>query len=243
MELLAPITGVTKTNEIRCTKSISALLICHSETIDSLSNQLITLWIERVNRSNVYLATNVRLKDFIALTNFGVESIQSNASFGTIAICELSSNGNVKLNEGEVLKFKLDGLTPAHTVTVYGIEEPLSNHDFHTFDRKTVASEDLQRKISVENTELSIFKTIGVNEIAVEYGNGTSIRYSPFELMVISRDVDTVFAIDDTGVIVQGLPDTIILPTIGVASLEFQKNAGTLIEVTSRVTKNLLDIE
>jgi hypothetical protein len=243
MILFPKTTGILKTNEIRSTKSIHALLLCMNVATDALVNETITVWIERVNRSNVYLATNVKLKAFIALTNFGVDSIQSNSEFATIAMCQLSDDGNVQLNEGELLKFKIDGLKSTMEMAIYGIEEPNSSFDFYTFDRKNISSEDTQRVVSVENSELTHFSTATVEEIGVAYGNGVTLRYLPFELSIVTRDIDPTFHLMANGTTTQGLSNEIILPTVGIATLEFQKTPGTLVEVTSRISKNLLEIE
>ena len=243
MLLYPKTTGVLKTGEIRCTKSIHALLICSEGLFSELINQTITLWIERVNRSNVYLATNVKLADFIALTNYGADSIQSSKDFGMVAMCQLSEDSNVQLNEGEVLKFKLDGLRALDAFAVYGIEEPTSDYEFYTFDRKTVASEDLQKQISVDASEITIFNTETLEEVTVEFGNGAKIRYLPFELDVVARDVDPIFSIRIDGVVKQGVENKILMPTVGISTLEFSKTEGKMIEVTSRVSKNLLEID
>jgi hypothetical protein len=57
-------TGRTKTDEQKITKSIASLIICSTKTVDELTNENITVWIERVNGSNVYLAQSVKLSDF-----------------------------------------------------------------------------------------------------------------------------------------------------------------------------------
>lgn len=237
-------TGVLKTGDKKVTKSIGALLIAMSKNVSALTNETITIWIERVNRGNVFLATSVKLQDFIALTSYGTENVQSSNDYKSIALCELTPDGaGLHLNEGESLQFKLEGLIAGDTYAIYGIEEPTTTMDFYLFDRKTVASEDVQRRLTVEGNELVIFNTQSVNEFMIGYGNGVSIKYSPFELQTITRDVDPIFSIVDDGTVTQGLPNRIIMPVFGIEFVEFQKEAGTLIVLTSRTNTNLLDIQ
>ena len=242
MLLYPKTTAVLKTGEVRSTKSIHALLIATIGGFDALTNELITIWVERVNRSNVYLATNVKLSDFIALTNFDADSIQSDDEYAMIAICQLAENSNVQLNEGEQIKFKIDGLRSAETYAVWGLEEPASDYDFYTFDRKTIASEDLQKVVTLDNSEVTVFSTNSVEEITIEYGNGAKTRFTPFELRTVTRDVDPVFIVGRGGIVSQGIANKIVLPSFGVKSIEIAKSVGTLVEVTSRVSSNLLNV-
>lgn len=243
MEILN-ITGKTKTDEQKVTKSISGLIICSSLATADIVNENITVWIERVNGSNVYLAQSVKLLDYLMLTNFGSDAIQSDANFATIALCELSTEGAVQLNEGESLKFKIDSLKSTATYTVYSVEDPITTLDFFMFDRKTVGSEELVKTLDVKSADLAVIDMHpSIKEIAFKYSNGMLVKYLPFELRTISRDIDPVFSIANSGTVAQGHTQKVCVPLVSVDAIEFVKDAGAVIEVTTRRDANLLEIE
>ncbi|TXI68908.1 MAG: hypothetical protein E6Q46_00350 [Flavobacterium sp.] len=237
-------TGRTKTDEQKITKSIASLIICSTKTVDELTNENITVWIERVNGSNVYLAQSVKLSDFLMLTNFGSDAIQSDATYKTIALCELSSDGAVQLNEGESLKYKIDSLISTHTYAVYTVEDPVNTLELFLFDRKTIGSEELQKSLDVRNADLCVIDMHpSIKEISFKYENGMQVKFLPFELRTIARDIDPVFSINQNASVSQGHSQKVCLPLVAVNSIEFVKDTGAVIEITTRKAGNLLTIE
>lgn len=236
--------GKTKTDELKITKSIASLILCTTKNVNELGNENVTIWIERVNGSNVYIAQSVKLADFLMLTNFGSDAIQSDSEFKTIALCELSQDGAVQLNEGESLKFKIDSLTPAHTYAVYSVEDPITTLDFVMFDRKTLGSEELQKTLDVKSADLAVIDLHPtIKEISFRYSNGMLVKFLPFELRTISRDIDPVFAINQDSTVSQGHTQKLCIPLIEVDAIEFVKDTGAVIEVTTRRSANLLTVE
>jgi hypothetical protein len=67
--------GRLKTGELKITKSISSLILCSTKSINELGSENVTIWIERVNGSNVYIAQSVKLVDYVMLTNYGSDAI------------------------------------------------------------------------------------------------------------------------------------------------------------------------
>lgn len=237
-------TGKTKTGEQKVTKSISSLIIGTTKAIDELGAENITIWIERVNGSNVYIAQSVKLTDYLMLTNFGADALQSDATYKTIALCELSSDGALQLNEGESLKFTIDSLTSTHTYVVNSVEDPNVTLDAFMFDRKTIGSEELQKTLDVRNADLCIIDMHPtIKEVTFRFANGHTVKHLPFELKVISRDIDPVFAISNSGSVSQGHNQKLCIPLIHVDAIEFVKDTGAVIEVTTRKTSNILNVE
>jgi hypothetical protein len=236
--------GRLKTDELKITKSISSLIFCTDKNVNDIANENVTIWIERVNGSNIYLAQSVKLIDYLMLTNYGSDAIQSDKTFNVIALCELSSDGAVQLSEGESLKIKLDGLKSENTYAIFSVEDPITTLDFHMFDRKTLASEELQKTLDVKNADLCVIDmSETIKEILFKFSNGTAVKYLPFELRTISRDNDPLFAISQDNSVLQGHDQRVVLPLLEVDYLEFVKDTGAVIEVTTRKSANLLTIE
>lgn len=236
-------TGVTSTSNLKVTKSVQSLIVATDKTVEEFTNESITIFIERVNLANIYLATALPLADFLMLTNYGNDSIQSNATFKTIALCELAEDGAIRLNEGESLNIKIDGLNPAKNYELYAVEDADVVETFYKFDRKSIASEDTVKTISVEKAELVVIDLkSSVSEVSVKYANGTTNKHLPFELRVISRDIDGIYAINQDNTVLQGHSTRVAIPSIGVNELEIVKTAGELVTVVTRTEVNLMDL-
>lgn len=233
-------TGVLKTGELKVNKSIGSLIICSSRALSALTNEIITIWIERANGSNESIATNIPLVDFVMLSVYGGESVQSNATFNMMAVCEIAPEGSVRLYEGESLKFKVDSLIAGETYAFYGIEEPLSSDHVFMFEKKTVASEDTSKKLDVAGFDLAVVNTLAsVDTLSYQYANKEVVKYLPIELQVLSRDVDPIQSIANDGTVEQSIGTLVTLPLLAVDQIEVQKVAGTLINFTLRTSKEL----
>ena len=233
-------TGVTKTGEIKVSKSIGGLIIASSKTMEQLANETITAWIERANGSNIEIATNIPLNQFILACTYGGESVQSDADYNLIAVCEVAHEGSVRLFENESLKFKLDGLTPGTTYAVNGVENPVDSDSMYKFELKTIASEDPNKKIDVRGYDLAVVNTLtSVDTVSYTFGNKEVVKYTPFELKTLSRDIDPIQVIAVDGTVQQNIGTMVTLPLLAVNDLEFQKSSGTLISITLRTSHEI----
>jgi hypothetical protein len=82
-----------------------------------------------------------------------------------------------------------------------------------------------------------------IKELLFKFSNGTAVKYLPFELVTISRDNDPVFAIQQDNSVLQGHTQRCVLPLLEVDFIEFVKDTGAVIEVTTRKSANLLTVE
>lgn len=233
-------TGVLKTGELKVNKSIGSLIVSSSRALDELTNEIITIWIERANGSNVPIATNIPLVDFIMLSVYGGESVQSSATLNLIAVCEIAPEGSIRLFDGESLKFKVDGLLSTETYAFHGVEEPISSDSIYQFETKTVASEDTSKKLDVAGYDLAIINTMAtIDTLSYQYGNKEVTKFLPFEIQTLSRDIDPIQYIASNGSVSQSIGTLVTLPLIAVNEIEVQKVAGTLIKLTLRTSKNV----
>ena len=239
---IASITGVTKSPELTHTKSIGGIILAiNGLQLSDLTTEKISVYIERANGSNVILANKVLLSDFILASTFGSEATQSDAFYETIALCELAHDGGIILGDKESIKINFDDLIDnSVTYDVYGVEEPEGTYDLYFFEQKTVASEEFSKKIDVRGFDLAIMKTdASVSDLSYRYENGQVIKYLPFELQTMSRDIDPIQAINGTTVL-QGLTNRISLPLLHVNTLEINKSQGEVINFVVRQLRNIL---
>ncbi|MGL2994561.1 hypothetical protein [Flavobacterium sp. TSSA_36] len=234
------ITGVTKVDEISVTKSIGALILAiDGLSIDQLTTEKISIYIERANGSNVYLANKIPVLDFILASSYGLEAVQSDAVYETIAMCELAVGGGIFLAEKESIKISLDGLDASKTYDLYGFEEPTQTDVLAFFEQKTVASEEFSKKIDVNGFDLAIMTTHAtIQDVIYRFENGKSVKYLPFELQTQSRDSDPIQAIKGTAVLAQ-IPNRLALPLLHIDEIEVNKEQGAVINFVVRNFKSV----
>lgn len=234
-------TLVTKSQEFTVTKSIGGLILAiRGFNLSNLETEKISVYIERANGSNVILANKVLLKDFILASTYGGSATQSDMNFECIAVCELAHLGGIALEEKESIKIQLDDLNPtAGVYDIYGIEEPIASSDLYFFEQKTVASEQFSKILDVKGFDLAVMTTHeSVQDVSYRYSNGVVVKYLPFELQSLSRDIDPIQALKLNEVI-QGLSDRVTLPLEEVDTIEVNKSQGHVINFVVRSIKNV----
>jgi len=237
---IATITGVTKSPELQVTKAIGALIISSDLALSALTTERISIYIERGNGSNVILANKIPLKDFILSSTYGTENTQSDADNALIALCELAEEGSIFLADKESIKITLEDLIAGKRYDLHGIEEPQQTNSLYFFEQKSVASEEFNKKIDVQGFDLAVMTVDdSVSDLSYQYANGQVVKYLPFELQTLSRDIDPIQAVLVDGTIVQGLTDRLTLPLVAVVALEINKSQGSIINFVVRCLKTV----
>lgn len=234
------LTGVTKSSELAITKSIGSLIINTNLKPTELLNEKISVYIERGNGNNVILANKVLLKDFILASTFGTEALQSDLNFGTIALCELSKDGSIFLAEKESIKITLEDLRAPNTYELFGIEEPIQTDDLYHFEQKSIASEEINKRIDVKNFDLAIVNMdSSILDLSYQFENGIVVKYLPFELQTLSCDIDPVSYIGIDGLVSQRITSRLALPLSHVDFIEINKTQGAYINFVVRTLKTV----
>lgn len=237
-------TGTISTQTLKVQKSIESLIICSDKTPDQIQNETITVYIERSNMPNKYFCNAMPLIDFIMLTNYGNDAIVSSSTLNTIAKCNLSDEGAVRLLDGEVLNIIINGLNSAKTYEVHTIEDPILVEEFFKFDRKTCAIDDTVKTVNVKDADLCVIDLpASVQDVTFKFVDGSTTKHTPFELQIMSKDIDPVFALSFDGKVIQNHPTKVAFPLDGVKEIEVVKSVGDLVTITTRTTNFLTDSE
>lgn len=238
---IVSLTGVLKSAELTITKSIASLIVACNLKISELLNEKISIYIERANGNNVILANKVNLKDFLLSSTYGGEAIQSDADFGTIAVCELGHLGGIFLAEKESIKIQLDDLRAPQTYELYGIEDAFGTNQLYHFEQKSVAIEEVNKKVDVKGFDLAIMTMHNsISDVSYTFQNGQVVKYLPFELQSLSTDVDPIQSINFDGTVAQRLAGTLALPLHFVDFIEINKAQGAIINF---LVRNIKDVE
>ncbi|MFV5699008.1 hypothetical protein ACM55H_11630 [Flavobacterium sp. ZT3R17] len=235
---IAVITGVTRTEELTVTKSIGSLIIGSTLALADIENERISIMIERGNGSNVILLNKIKLKDFILASTFGASAVQSDGDLKTIAVCELAFEGSIYLADKESIKILLEDLDADETYNLNGVEEPVQTNELYFIESKSIASEEVNKKVDVAGFDLAIMTTSDtISDISYQFVNGQVVKYLPKELQALTRDIDPIQYVDVTGNVVQGISDRLTLPLPHVNWLEVNKSQGDIINFVVRTLK------
>lgn len=218
-------TGKTKTGELRVTRPIGALVVGMSQPFAALTNETITVFIERANGDNTNVCIDFPLAAFIALSTAASPAVFEGDS-GLKALCEICEEGAIKLQETESIKIKLDNLKAAVTYSLHGMEYPVLANSVVKLNRKNILSGQTEMRYDLQAEELMLIEGIdNVLEINVAFENGIVCKYVPEELKAISRDFDAVKLVR-TGASVLAdydLPGFITYPLVGVLNVDVKK--------------------
>lgn len=228
----------TTTGEVRISKPVISLLIGTSADWNALNNATISAYIEK-SAGNVDLLVQFPLQKFMLMQTFSNQAVMPFSPTNSLyaGICELSSQGAVHLNENESIKVKIDGVPSDEFITVYGIEDPIPSNQLYYFERKVCLSEEQSRKFNVVNNDLLAIDNYDIlKDVVITYVNGTSNKYDGIELTAMALDIDPITLVEEGNVKNLGnrtnLP--IILPLIGVESIEFNKEVGESLPIYLR---------
>lgn len=220
-------TAKTKTGELRVTRPIGALLVSMSQGFSALTNETITVFVERANGDSTNLFTDLPLKAFIAASTAGSPAVFENND-ELRALCEICEEGNISLQDTETIKIKMDGLKSAVTYALFGIEYPHNAQTAVSIERRPVLSEEVARRFDVADQELMIIEGVdNILELEMSFGSHT-VKYLPEELKILSRDFDPVKLVHVglAPATSYDLPALITMPLIGCQKIDVKKQAG-----------------
>ncbi|MHB1108418.1 MAG: hypothetical protein ACYCZ2_18835 [Lutibacter sp.] len=208
-------TGVLKSGQLRVTKGIGALVVGMSQLFVALTNEKITIHIERANGSNEEVCTNILLSAFIGTSVFGEGQIIT-AAGGISALCELGNSGAVPLGENETIVISLTDLKSLVTYSLNGIELPVSSNEIVFLTEKIMLAGQKNRSFEVSQfDEAYIVGAFEKVRLTYETENGSStVEYLEKEVRSISADFHLLHAGAETEVV-----DT-VLSVVGVSVLE-----------------------
>lgn len=230
------LTGVLKSEELSLTKGIANLIIGFSKDFSKLTNERISVWIEKKD-GVTNICRSVLLKDFIILGCYGEDTIQygnNGADFyNTIANIELTEDGGfISLAENETIKIQLTDLKSAETYLLVGVEGAEPTHNVRRYERKVVAGAVTSHEFDLRGFDLmSMQKDYTIEEIDFRMDNGTVIKMTPFEMETQQKSIDPLqfFAPNETGdqIPVHQFADRISFPLAGVNSITIRKSNGS----------------
>lgn len=228
-------TAMTESDEITLTKGISALVVCSDLQPHQFTTEVISVWVEKAGK-NVDCAKEMLLKDFVALGTYAEDIIQSSATLGTIANCDLTKDaGFIHLSDSETIKFKLRNLIADKVYELHGLESFFPTQSLQMYERKSMGSEEVSRDFDVKGYDLaSLQKDNSITEIALTHENGSVAKYTPFELEILARSADSANVVAGS-VIKVSQADRIVFPVHQIVNVNVRKEPGVRLDFSLRI--------
>lgn len=224
----------TSSEQQRINKSIGALAFKIQgleNGITSLKDELITIYIERSNGDNEYIANSINLKAFICNSVFGDGQINIDSDKVITVLTELSEHGSIDLEEDETIILKLDKLQNAVTYIINGLPYPVFTDSVVKFEEKVLLQGQKSKTYDVTMYDQG-FIDGDFTKVNLTYDTEdgySTVEYSKDELRIISADI----GLTQSGTSVQ-IPQTLV-SLIGVTKLE--------IHATNQVNITLRDVD
>jgi hypothetical protein len=227
--------GGTDSPEIVINKGIAALILGSNLAPHLFTKEVISVWVEKAGK-NVDIAKELLVKDFISLGTYAEDIIQSNASLATIANVDLTQDaGFIDLRETETIKIKLRNLDPQKSYEIHTLESFFPSANLNMYERKSMGSEDVSRDFDVKGYDIaSIQKDDTITEISLTHENGSVAKFTPFELEVYARSVDSANVISG-GVIKVTQTDRIVFPVHQIVNVNVRKEPGQRLDFSLRI--------
>lgn len=233
MELIN-VTGVTKTDLIREEKTFGALFIQTNCSIYDLTNETLTLYVQRGNGNNDDIAQQVPLIDIFLLGSFGQnENIFTIDGTHIGCVVEVAKEGAIHLRDKESIRLKLESLKPAKDYIINGLEEPVTTPVLTKFQVVEIQSEASRNVTNVEGFDLVCISNVTeLKELDMVWSNGNTTKYTLPELRAKSVTIDPVMQTAVDGTVKTWLSDKLVLPLVGVKELRILKTAGQIMKYT-----------
>lgn len=230
--------SATESAEIVLNKGITSLIIGCQLKPHELTTEIISVWVEKAGK-NIDNAKEMLLKDLVYLGTYAEDILQSNATLGTIASIDLTKDGGyIHLSESETIKFKLRNLDPLKNYELHGMEGFYPSSVLFMYERKSMGSEDVSRDFDVKGYDLASLQThASITEISLTHENGSVAKYTPFELEVMARTIDSANFVEGS-VIKVSQADRILFPLKKIVNVNIRKEPGTRLDFSLRIDES-----
>lgn len=228
-------TGKLKSGDLRVTRPIGAILLDTNEILSALSNEKITVFIERATGNNTFIATNVNLRRALLASVFGQGMV--NGKLGVSGLVEIGYGGAIPLGEGEAVKIEITDLKAGKIYALNGLEMPREADGIVQFDEKKMLTDEISRKFEVADYEVMVLEGVNtISEVIATYANGASVKFTQKELKAISFDVDPIIGsfvgVDGDVSILHSLDDILVIPITGMSFLDVSKTNAAPLNIT-----------
>ena len=206
MKLKSALTGVTNFSDIQCQKAISHVLIVKVGAAGIVDEKINIILQDGSNQRK--LTTNQKIRDVAILSQFGEGYLSQTVSAGSVKsayLLKLNETVGVEVADKCYLSIDLNALVAGSTYEVYGIECPVTERTFYSYNTTSIVGDEAQEKqYSVNPTAqlLGIRNNGALSKITVTYNNGQQVSYLPEELAAVTREMNDITQASD--VLVEG---------------------------------------
>lgn len=236
------VTGVTE-REVSVQKGIGALALYTTTKMDDISNEMISLQIERNGKSNIEITQGfVSLKSLLLACTYGSDAIGAmKPNFETVAVIELAEMGAIELGAQDKFKIGLKGLDPDQTYILDGHEEPITSHEIFMYEEKIVPIDQANYDVNVEHYDILVINDDpNITELNFTHDNHVVTKHTLRELRAMSQDNDPVAYVQLDGRVQSSYNGFLQIPVKGMLSINVRKATGSIVKFFMRKDVDLV---
>lgn len=227
--------GITKSGVLIVTKAFEGLLFTGNLLFSALTTEKVKITIQRHGRNEEVTNGWLLLKDFFLLSAYGDSAIQYDKDGNLSVMCDLTSNGNVPLLDGEEVRIELEGLKTTNDWKLDTSETFVSNTKLFDYEQKIVNADQKQGIFNTDEAHLMVIDAhSSIEEIRFTHFNGAQTTHSLRELQAIARSIDPVAEVKSDGTVGNGFTGRLQFPVSGINIVEINKTPGTAINAFFR---------
>lgn len=233
MKILDNFTGSTTATCLPITKSPGTIFCCFLKTLAELTNETVTIRIERTNgNDDVFIARDMNLRKFI-LGNLKLNNsnLSSSATYKTIAPIELGLEAGVKLLPNEKIHISFTKLTTASTYDLSYVEDRENTTSHVVYEVKSIGIGEVEKEFLVQGMNVVMLdNTADLTEVGLKIA-GKDFRFTPEELRNGILHDDPFIGIDADGKMITDFPAVLTIDLLGVDSLTIYKTGTSTTSV------------
>jgi hypothetical protein len=235
-------TGSTKTTaRAEINQPIQSFLFRSDVHIDDLTTESINIRVTRTNNGQNLQVVNedVKLSTLlIAMSGLKIPFV-GDIAYKTVALINLTLNGNIPLFDNDNITFELKNLKTANFYKLDGIKGSIDASHMNTYVKKNFPITNSVLEFKVSDYDFAVMElSDDITTVETRNSNGFLITYTYDEFLTLMRVTTPIASIDQDGVIRHSFEKHLPFPLVNIETITFKKdNPTTLTNLLLR--KNL----
>lgn len=203
--LVKNFTGVANIQDVEIQKPVAKLLIVKTGVADTILNEKVSIIYNDGNGNGKKITQTLKVRDLANISQFGagynLRQLTAVGNCKTVHQIDLTHGAAMPLSNNRNVKLSFDGLDPAATYSVYGLEVPFIDAKYNNYSQTIISGAESQTKSYTVGSDmhlLSIINNAGLASVRLKFTNGLECTYTREEAEALAREVNDIVEAADT---------------------------------------------